>query len=184
MGQCLTPNPFGECETCSWPYNYTPYNLTVEFTGVKNGDEYPGWPLPNGLYTLFPAANCLWDFSHEGNYVSYDLRGPTSVYAETFFPGIPGPVAFFFHEVPLACKTDYVNQYDKAVDYFYGGTAVVMAGLPHPPHEFVTAYGLLAADNWKYEHVKADDDLEQVYIGSRKYKTSCRILYDPALIDP
>lgn len=184
MGQRLTPNPFGDCETCNWPWNYTPYNVTVEISGVKNGDNYPGWPLPNGFFTLNPALNCWWDVYTADRYVSFDLRDPTSVYAEIFGHGLPGSFAFFFHEVDQACKTSFVNQYDKETDFYYGGTAIVMAGLTHPPAEFVPAYGLLPSVDWKYEQMQAENGNEQVYLGSRKYKTNCRVLYDPALIDP
>ncbi len=186
MGQPPTDNPFGNCATCDWTGD-TPKTVMAVVSGVLKPILFPDFPSVNGLFLLNAEANCQWMTENACLEIHFHLA-PVTVFTIQVDPTceFPKREIAFEDQTGGGCKTEFVQQLAGNPNFEYTeGTASVFIGLPSAAMEWIPAYGILPASNWKYEQRGADNDLEQIYLGSRKYKTNCRILYDPAeIIEP
>ena len=180
MGATPKLNPYGGCSTCNWPDGETPYNVQVTFHDVIAPDVPAGWPLMNGTFTLHATGICDWQFRTGSHFVQYHLVGITFLTALIWIEEFSTWVQYFMETVALRCKYDFDNTLPDCDYLYHGGTAHINIGLPSPPPKLVPSLGLLPDRvGWKYELLQAADDLEQLYIGSRKYKSNCRVLFNP-----
>ena len=184
MGQPPNDNPFGNCAVCSWSGN-APVTVLAIVGGIAKPTLFPDFPDFNGLKVLRATAICRWEFEDACGLYVWSPGSPAGfaiqIDVDCMFPKRE---VIFSDFGGSGCKTDFTNQLigNPSVQYT-GGTVAVFNGVPVAASEWVTAYGYLPPGNWKYEQRGANNGLEQIYLGSRKYKTNCRILYDPAELE-
>lgn len=179
MGQTPEENIYGTCPTCDWD-PWSPSKLTVLIEGVHaptvGGFDEP----PNGLHTMKAVSLCKWVKLTSCYQISFELGMITRFIGLAFQGCNPAiPIPFFIDETQNHCAWEFTNQTAPPPSLnYHDGTAFVTLNLK-APGSWIPAAGMLPATGWKYESQQAENGNEQIYIGSRKYKTNCRILYNP-----
>lgn len=181
MGATPQPNPFGNCPYCSWDGDAPLYVFAV-ISGVVKPTGIPDYHLYNGLYMLKAVSICTWSF--ESDLVNcFWQAGAAARLACSVAPFGYGEISepYFDDYGAPPCSTGFSNLVGAGYPEFlyHDGYAAVYAGFPGAPADWVTDYGFLPEGNWKYEQ-DLMSSMEQIYLGSRKYKTNCRIKFDPA----
>lgn len=185
MGQPPLENEYGTCPTCDWD-PWSPAYLTCIIDGVLPPTIGGPWPSINGIHTLKATGLCTWRRLAPCYKIVYHLGLVTGFIAHVYIDCNPITQMLYFN-APLVggCVWEFDNNVPPPPEInYHDGTVFVNLNLTVPAGEAVPDWGLLPDEGWKYEHMQAANDLEQYYIGSRKYKTNCRILFDPEEVEP